>query len=265
MDKLKNIKYFMLDMDGTIYLEDQLIDGALEFLEHLRLCGKKYIFLTNNSSKSPKDYMDKLTKLNINVNINQIYTSGTATIEYIKKEFPDSYVYLLGNSSLSQQFKEEGIQFYFDGVDMQKVLVVLGFDTSLDYNKLNTACDLIRQGATFIATHPDIVCPLANGRYMPDAGAISQLITACTKVEPIIIGKPSKLMIDGVINRFGYDQTCLAMVGDRLYTDIAMGNSSNIISILVLSGEAQIKDLSSTSPQPDYIFDSVKQLCLALK
>lgn len=265
MENLSNIKHYMLDMDGTIYLENQLIDGALEFLKHLSSCGKDYVFLTNNSSKNPKNYIAKLAELGIKAELNQIYTSGTATIEYLKKEFPQSHIYLLGNDNLKEQFESEGIIFYDEGSNIDKTIVVLGFDTSLTYDKLNTACDLIRRGATFVATHPDTVCPLSEGRYMPDAGAMAKLITACTKIEPIVIGKPSKLMVEGVINRFGFDKNQLAMVGDRLYTDIAMAKFADITSILVLSGEATLNDVKQSPIKPDYIFNSIKDLNNQLK
>ena len=195
MKKLENIKCYLLDMDGTIYLGNELIDGAKEFLEKLKEKNIKYIFLTNNSSKN-KD-----------------------------------------------------IDF-----------VVLGFDTTLTYEKLWIACEYVANGVEYIATHPDFNCPLENGKFMPDAGAMMAFIKASTGKEPTVIGKPNRHIVDAIIEKYDLKKSELAMVGDRLYTDIRTGIDNGLTSILVMSGETDKKMLEETIFEPDFVFESVKEI-----
>lgn len=256
MKKIEDIKLFMLDLDGTIYLEDTLIPGAVSFLDWIKENNNQYLFVTNNSSKGKDSYVQKLNNLGIAAKEEDIFTSGDATIAYLQQENKGNRLFLMGTASLKKDFVIAGFQLveeYPEPVDY----VVLGFDTDLTYKRLHMACDYIREGATFIATHPDINCPLKNGKYMPDTGAMIKLIQASTEISPKIMGKPEKQMVESVMNRFGLSKNEIAMVGDRLYTDMKMAQDSDITGIMVLSGEASKEDADKSEIKPDYIVQSV--------
>ena len=259
MEKLENIKCYLLDMDGTIYLGNELIDGAKEFLEKLKEREIKYIFLTNNSSKNKDRYVEKLNKLGIKAHREDVFSSGEATTIYLTKKKKGAKVFLLGTKDLEDEFERAGFELIKErnkNIDF----VVLGFDTTLTYEKLWIACEYIANGIEYIATHPDFNCPLENGKFMPDAGAMMAFIKASTGKEPTVIGKPNKHIIDAIIEKYNLKKSELAMVGDRLYTDTRTGIDNDLTSILVMSGETDKKILEETTYKPDYIFDSVKEL-----
>jgi len=259
MQKIEQVKCFLLDMDGTIYLGNNLIDGAKEFIKILQKSNREFFFFTNNSSKSPSDYVDKLSKLGIAMSLDRIITSGDVTSNYILSQKENPLVYLLGTPSLEKQFEERGIRLTNDKTKDVDFLV-LGFDTTLEYKKLWDAHDLISKGIPYIATNPDYVCPLADGKSMPDCGAMISLLKTSTGREPLVIGKPNTLMIDFVQDKTGLSKSDFAMMGDRLYTDIQTAINAGITSILVLSGETKREDLLKAEQIPDYVFDSVKKL-----
>lgn len=254
--KLKKITCFALDMDGTIYLGDKWIDGAREFLKAVEDAGKQYIFLTNNSSKGPENYVEKLARMGLEVTQDKIVTSGQATIAYLKKNYPGKRVFLLGNELLTKEFKEEGIMLD----DKTPEVVVTGFDTSLDYAKMCKVCDFVRSGLPYIATHPDYNCPTETG-FIPDAGAIHAFIHASAFRYPDhVIGKPSGDIMDYLAERAGVTKAETAMIGDRLYTDVAAGVNNGYTGILVLSGEATMADVETSDVVPHLIFNSVKEM-----
>lgn len=253
---LKGITCFALDMDGTIYLGEKWIDGAREFLEAVNKAGKQYVFLTNNSSKNPQAYIEKLGRMGLPVEKDRIVTSGQATIDYLKKIFPGKSVYLLGNELLKEEFAEEGIILDEKNAEV----VVVGFDTTLNYEKMCRVCDLVREGVPYISTHPDYNCPTETG-FIPDAGAIHAFIHASAFRYPDhIIGKPNGDIMDYLARRAGTLKSQTAMVGDRLYTDVAAGVNNGYTGILVLSGEAGMKDVEKSEVIPDLIFSSVKEM-----
>lgn len=253
---LKRITCFALDMDGTVYLGEKWIDGAREFLEAVEKAGKKYLFLTNNSSKNPQAYIEKLGKMGLVVENDKIVTSGQATIAYLKKNFPEKKVFLLGNELLKEEFSEAGILLDEENAEV----VVVGFDTTLTYQKLCSVCDLVRRGLPYISTHPDFNCPTETG-FVPDAGAIHAFIRASAFRDPDhIIGKPNADIMDYLAKRAGVDKAQTAMVGDRLYTDVAAGVNNGYTGILVLSGEAGMKDVEESEVIPHLIFSSVKEM-----
>lgn len=253
---LKNIMCYALDMDGTIYLGEKWIDGAQEFLKAVEKAGKKYMFLTNNSSKNPQAYVEKLGRMGLKIDEDKIVTSGQAAIDYLKRNFPGKKVFLLGNELLKVEFEEEGIALA--GRDAQ--VVVVGFDTTLTYEKMCRVCDLVRVGLPYISTHPDYNCPTETG-FIPDAGAIHAFIHASTGRFPDhIIGKPNGDIMDYLAKRGGVSKQQTAMVGDRLYTDVAAGVNNGYTGILVLSGEAGLQDIEKEKIYPDLIFDSVKEM-----
>ena len=273
--KLNDIRLYALDMDGTIYLGTQWIEGAREFLDAVTASGREYVFLTNNSSRDPASYVGKLAKMGLQVSRDTIITSGDATIHMIQRRYPGARVYLLGNDLLKRQFRESGITLVNDELEAAYVkngnivsgirdgavnLVTVGFDTSLDYMKMSVVCDLIRAGIPYISTHPDYNCPTETG-FIPDAGAIHAFIEASAGRRPdAIVGKPHAGIIDYMLDRTGFDRSEVAMVGDRLYTDVAAGVNNGLTGILVLSGEATMDDVRTSDVVPDMIFDSVADI-----
>jgi HAD superfamily hydrolase (TIGR01457 family) len=249
--RLKKIKVFALDMDGTIYLGNKIFPFTLPFLEGLKNAGKKYVFLTNNSSKNSGNYYDKLKKMGIETDRSMIYTSGDATIEYMKGIRPGARVFLMGTRNLEEDFRNAG--FSLDEISPD--FVVLGFDLTFTYEKLDKACRFIRQGVPFIATHPDFNCPMEENQMAPDCGALSAAITAATGVKPKVIGKPNQEMLEGLLNRTGVSKEELCIMGDRLITDIKMGLDFGILNILVLTGEAKEEDLMGSSILPDFVIE----------
>ena len=253
---LKQIRCFMLDMDGTLYLDDQWIEGALDFLGHIVHLGKKYVLLTNNSSKSREMYFEKLEKMGLRVESEQLVTSGDATIDYISREMRDKKVFLMGNKTLKEAFRKKGIVLDEENPD----LVVTAFDTEFDYAKMVKLCGLVRSGLPFIATHPDLNCPTKTG-FVPDIGAIHAYVEASTGRRPDkIIGKPNSEIVEYTMRVAGIDKTHTAMVGDRLYTDIPTGVNNGLLSVCVLSGESSPDEVSEYEIQPHLVFDSVKEM-----
>ena len=184
---LEETELFVLDMDGTFYLDTQILDGSLEFLRQVERLGKRYVFFTNNSSKSPRTYIDKLAKMDCHIRRDQIITSGDVMIEYLKMYYPGKRVYLVGTPDLEENFRENGILLTKDMPDV----VVIGFDMTLTYEKLERACTYIRSGAVFLATHLDINCPTRAG-FIPDCGAMCAAISLSTGKQPKYVGKPFK-------------------------------------------------------------------------
>ncbi|NME35372.1 MULTISPECIES: HAD-IIA family hydrolase [Fusobacterium] len=256
---IENKKYFLLDMDGTLYLGNQLIEGAKEFLEKIKARDKKYIFMTNNSSKNREAYVEKLKKLGIDADVEEIFGSTEATIIYLNKIKKGARIFLLGNEFLEEAFIKSGFEIVKER-DKKVDFVVLGFDTTLTYDKIWIACDYIFAGVPYIATHPDFVCPLDGGKCMPDTGSMIEMIKAVTGKIPLVIGKPNKYIIDGIIEKYNISKEETAIVGDRLYTDIRTGLDNGITSVLVMSGETTEETLKESIYKPDYIFNSVKDM-----
>jgi len=253
---LHDIRCFLLDMDGTFYLDEHLIDGAFQFIEVIRAQGREFIFLTNNSSRHRGYYARKISRMGLAVPESRIFTSGEATALYLKRKSPGARIYLVGTKYLEEEFSQHG--FTLDNQNPE--LVVLGFDTTLKYRKLWKLCDFVRAGLPYIATHPDLNCPTKGG-FMPDIGAVIAFVQASTgRLPDQIIGKPYRTIIEELSHRLQLPLERLAMVGDRLYTDVALGASTGITTILVLSGETQPADLESSPYKPDYIFEHIGEL-----
>lgn len=250
---LNNIKCFILDMDGTFYLGDRLLPGAMEFIAFLKATGRDYLFLTNNSSRSAAFYADKIRRMGLDdITDDKVFTSGQATAIYLNAQNKGRRVFLVGTPYLRQELEGYGLTI----VDDEPDFVVVGFDTTLTYDKLWKACDFIREGVTYIATHPDLNCPVEGG-VMPDCGAIIAFIEASTGKQPFIVGKPYGEIIRCIFEKTGLGPQQLAIVGDRLYTDIQTGINGGITSILVLSGETTVDDLEHSSVKPDYVVDGI--------
>lgn len=256
---------FLLDMDGTIYLGEELIPGAEKFFDVLQRQKKQYLFLTNNSSKNTQDYVEKLQRLHIPVQQDQIFSSADATMIYIKEHFPEiKKIFLLTTPSMENSFQEAGFILAKEQ-DRDAQCVVLTFDTTLTYQKLWTACDIIREKGFYIATHPDLNCPLAGGKSMPDIGGMIALIKACTGVSPLIIGKPYKTMIEAICNKFHWKKEQLVMIGDRLYTDIQIGAEAGIETALVFSGETSRQMYEDSPINATYCYSDVGEIAEELE
>ncbi len=253
---LDGIRCFALDMDGTIYLGEKWLDGAKEFLAQIEASGRSYIFLTNNSSRNAEAYVEKLHRMGWEIGPEKIITSGQAAIFYLKKHFAGKKVFLLGNPLLQAEFLQAGIVLE----EQSPEVVVVAFDTSLDYQKMCKVCDFVRAGLPYLATHPDYNCPTETG-FIPDAGAIQAFIHASAFRYPDrVIGKPNRDIIDYLAERVGVEKADIAMVGDRLYTDIAAGRNNGLKSVLVLSGEATLADAAESDVMPHLIFSSVREM-----
>lgn len=251
-DILKKVKCFILDLDGTVYLGNRILDGSIKFLKELEKDNIEFKFFTNNSSKNTKFYINKIKKMGYNLSDNMMLISNRVIINYIKENMPNKKVFILGNEYLKDDFREANIDVVNDNAD----IVVVGFDTSLVYENVSKACELIRNGATFLGVNPDFNCPTEDG-FIPDCGSICSMITASTGAVPEFFGKPSHHTLKYIIKDTGFKEDEIAFVGDRLYTDIAIGKDNGSVTILVLSGEAKLEDLAKSEVQPTLIFDSL--------
>lgn len=254
---LKNIKLFLLDMDGTIYLDNDLFEGTLDFLEYVKGIGGRYFFLTNNSSKSVDKYVEKLANLGIASTPEDFLTSTNATVIYLQgKKYHK--IYAFGTASFKEQLIEGGLPIT-DQLEDDIDCLCMGFDTELTFQKLEDACILLNKGVDYIATNPDWVCPTWYG-YVPDCGSVSQMLYNATKRMPQFIGKPEPTMAVLAMERAGFTPDETAVIGDRLYTDIACGVHAGIHSIFVLSGEGTMEDVQKSEVKPEYIFENIKAL-----
>lgn len=257
MERLKKIRLFLLDMDGTFYLGDRLLPGTQFFVDQFQKDpDRDFAFITNNSSKNRSDYVEKLKKLGFDFPADKVITSGEATTIYLNREKPHARIFLAGTPNLEQEFTDAGFILTEEDPDY----VVLGFDMTLTYRKMEYLCNFVKNGVPFLATHPDFNCPAENGWILPDAGAMIAFVEASTGKRPMVIGKPNRYIIDSASEKFGIPKDEIAMVGDRLYTDIAVGANAGILSVLVLRGETALEDLEGSNVQPDYIFQDLGEL-----
>lgn len=264
MQAISQIRDFLLDMDGTIYLGNRLLEGTLPLLNRIREKGGRAIFLTNNSSASPEMYVEKLHRLGIPAVADDIFTSGDAAAVSLLQHFQKPpAVYLLGTPQLADQLTGYGLRIV-NNTEIPPDCVLLGFDKTLTYERLETACRLIDGGIPYFATHPDRVCPVENG-FIPDAGAMIALIQTATGRTPTVFGKPEAAMAAAASARYHLCMETTAMVGDRLSTDIRFANNAGMTAVLVLSGETSLADYQAQDEvHADWIFPSVRELCDAL-
>ncbi len=260
INNLKNKKLFLFDMDGTIYNDDKLFFGVKELMENIKKSGGRYVFLTNNSSKSVQVYIDKLTKMGIEVTEDNFFTSTQATILYLRKNcyYQNELIYALGTDAFKEELKKQNLNITDKLVDDIKILLV-GYDTELNYQKLIDASNILTKDVLYIATNPDLVCPTSFG-FVPDCGSICYMLYNASKKEPIYIGKPKPEMIKTVLQKFNLHEDDAILIGDRLYTDIASGLNANVDTVCVLTGEATLDDLKVTEFKPKYILDNVNCL-----
>lgn len=262
-DALCRKKLFLLDMDGTIYNENQIFDGTLDFLSCIEQNGGRYIFITNNSSKSVSDYVDKVNGMGICADASHFFTSSQAAAFYLNENYPGQTVFCMGTRSLTGELRANGIRVVTKPDDSASV-VLIGFDTENTSEKVRDTCIMLGRDVAYLATNPDLVCPVSFG-YIPDCGSMSIMLKNATGKTPFFIGKPEPIMIDCVLKKCSASKEETVIIGDRLYTDIAAGKNAGVDTICVLSGEAALDDIQNSLHQPTWIFDSVAEICAALR
>ena len=260
---LRGKKLFLFDMDGTIYKDDQLFDGAPELFAHIRGSGGEFVFITNNSSKSVQDYVEKVTRLGIAADASNFYTSSQAAAQFLTQNYAGAKIYCLGTKAFVAELRGAGIHVTEDvGRDIDAVLV--GFDTELTSDKLRKTCEVLSGDVAYFATNPDLCCPVEFG-FIPDCGSICAMLKNCTGKEPVYFGKPSPKMAEMAMERFHMRKEQTVVVGDRLYTDIATGLNAGVDAVCVLTGEAAPEDIRTGAIKPTWTFPSVKELFWAIQ
>ncbi len=260
---LKDKKFFLLDMDGTLYLDDDLFDGTLDFLATVRKNGGRYLFVTNNSSKGTDAYVTKLDKIGIKASEEDFLTSTDATILYLNNNYPNKKFYACGTKSFVHELRKCGVNVTTTPDDDVDGLVI-GNDQELTFSKLDDMCRLLLKDIIYIATNPDWVCPTAYG-YVPDCGSFVEMLKRATGKMPVFIGKPKPEMLLLAMKRYGYTKEETVMIGDRVYTDIASGYNAGVDTVLVLSGEGTREDAKASDTKPTYILDSIKDVYNTIK
>lgn len=255
-EALTGVKLFVLDMDGTVYLGNKMIEGSIDFIRRIEKDeNRDYIFFTNNASKVPSVYVEKLHNLGLDVDERRIMTAGDVCAKYLKLNYPNAGVYLNGTPLLKDNWRRKGIRL----VETDPDVCVQSFDTTLTYEKLDRICRYVRDGVPFIATHMDTNCPTEDG-YMPDCGAMCSLITDSTGVKPRFLGKPWKETVEMITLITGYQPQEMAFVGDRIYTDVAAGVTNGARGFLVLTGESDMKTVEESEVIPTCIYRSLGEM-----
>ena len=257
--RLRAKRLFLLDLDGTLYLDERLFDGAADFLRAIRSRGGTYRFLTNNSSRGAESYVEKLRRLGVEAEISDFLTSVDALVAHLHAQgMAEKLLYVCGTQSMKRQLTQAGLRLT-DDRDAAVDALVMGFDTELTFQKLEDACILLGQGIPYLATNPDWVCPTAYG-FVPDCGSVCEMLWRATSRRPIVIGKPEPLMPQLAMLEAGVSAQETLLVGDRIYTDIASGANAGIDTLLVLSGETKEEDLPTADPQPTFVLPDVAAL-----
>jgi 4-nitrophenyl phosphatase len=259
---IHDIKNLIIDMDGVLWRGDQPMSALLPFFDTLRRLGIRFILATNNASKSGDEYVAKLNAFGANVALDEILTSPQATASYLAQHSPDARVFVIGEPGLAIELRARGLGVVND--DPQSAThVVVGWDRMLTYAKLAEACLLIRRGAVFVGTNPDVTYPSERG-IVPGNGATLAALRASTDVEPIIIGKPQPEMMVQAMARMGGTQTDTAVIGDRLDTDILGGQNAGLTTLLVLSGVTSSDEAQAGHIRADYVFSDIGEIAKAL-
>ncbi len=262
MERLSHIRHVALDMDGTIYMGQSLFDFTRPFLARLREMGITYSFLTNNPSTSIADYLKKLAGMGIEATEEEMYTTALATIDYIRTHYHEARrLYILGTPSMTAEFERAGFISTANSADDRPDVVVVAFDKTLAYDRLCRAAYWVQQGLPYVATNPDRVCPTDQPTVLVDCGSICKCIEHATGRKPdIVLGKPDPNMLTGVQSRYGVKADEVAMVGDRIYTDIEMAFNAGAMGVLVLSGETTLEVADEAPRQPDLIAENIAVL-----
>ena len=263
MNALKNKKLFLLDMDGTLYLDDDLFEGCLPFLQQIKDNGGRYLFLTNNSSKSVEVYVDKLARLGIEATAEDFFTSTMATCVYLQEHFTGNKIYAAGTAAFRQELAQAGFPIT-DRLEEDVDCLLMGNDSELTFQKLEDACILLGRGVTYLATNPDWVCPTAYG-YVPDCGSVCEMLWRATGKRPYFIGKPEPAMARLAMEKWNATPEETVMIGDRIYTDVACGVNAGIDTVLVFSGETTREVWAQSEIQPTWALDSIADIYEAIR
>ena len=254
----KDIKLFLFDMDGTLYLGDKLFSFTIELLQTIKQKGKRYMFMTNNSSKSVNAYIEKLNKLGIKATKEDFITSSQATAFYLKKHYKGAKLYVCGTESLKEELVTEGFTVTENTEDTD--CIVMGYDTELNYKKLwDVSFMLTTKDLPYIATNPDYVCPTEWGS-VPDCGSVCDMIFNATGKRPLFIGKPEPLMPQLAMEMTGTKPVNTAVIGDRIYTDVKSGLNAGAFGVLVMSGETTDKILQESPDKPDAVLKDASEI-----
>ena len=258
LNVLKDIKLFLFDMDGTLYLGDRLYDFTNELLDTIKRSGGKYMFMTNNSSKSVVAYIEKLNELGIKAQESDFITSSQATAYYLKNNHKDATLYVCGTDSLKEELIKEGFKITENLDEVE--CIVMGFDTELTFKKLHDVSFMLcTRELPYIATNPDYVCPTEFGS-VPDCGSVCDMIYNATGKRPVVIGKPEALMPQLAMAETGYKKSETAVIGDRIYTDIKSGINAGTVTILVMSGETTEEILNNSPDKPDIVLKDAGEM-----
>ncbi len=263
-DRIRQTRLFLFDMDGTLYLDNTLYDFTIDLLRTIRETGRRYLFVTNNSSKSVKDYIAKLERLGIPATYDDFLTSSQAVAYYLKLHHPDARLYVCGTESLKEELRREGFVVTDNCEEVD--CIVMGNDQELTFQKLYDVSFMLltRPELPYIATNLDYVCPTWFG-CVPDCGSICDMLYTVSKRRPLSVGKPSPLMPQLAMARTGVAAECTAMVGDRIYTDVKSGLNAGVLAILVMSGETTQEILDASEDRPDLVLESGAEILKALR
>ncbi|MDD6199928.1 MAG: HAD-IIA family hydrolase [Firmicutes bacterium] len=263
MDRIRSCKLFLFDMDGTLYIGDRLFSFTRELLETIRSTGRRYLFLTNNSSTSVADYIRKLEKLGISAQYEDFLTSSQATAYYLKKHHPGKRLYVCGTRSLKEELSREGFPITENPDDTE--CIVMGFDTELTFRKLEDVSRMLcTRELPYIATNPDYVCPTEFGS-VPDCGSVCDMLFNVSGKRPLVIGKPTALMPRLAMEKWGTAPEETLVVGDRIYTDIKSGLNAGTLTALVMSGETTRKILEASPDKPHLVLKDAGEILKELK
>ena len=264
--RLQKIRCFVLDMDGTIYLSNRLFPFTIPFLNKLADTGRSYCFFTNNSTKHQQDYLDKLSGMGIPVTESQVFLSTQVILEEMSRLHREDSFFIVGTPNLVEAFRRAGLRVFnpeSEAPGSMPDVVILGFDTTLTYERISLACKYLRHGSAYYGVNMDYNCPVDDNGvldYIPDCGSIAKLVERSTGRFPDFYGKPSRHALDYIIRHTGFKEEEIAVVGDRIYTDIAIANGTKALSIMVLTGETQLEDLEQYDFRPDIILPSLAEI-----
>lgn len=258
-DRLRRIRHVALDMDGTIYKGGTLFPWTPGFLAQLKQLGIGHTFLTNNPSKSVADYLHHLEEMGVPATQDELYTSAQSTVDYLRGKHPEvRRLFVLGTPSMTAEFTGAGYVVTADDSADEPDAVVIGFDTTLTYSRFCRAAWWIEKGKLFVATNPDRVCPTDQPTILIDCGSFCAALEKATGRAPdAVLGKPDPLMLTGILSRHALKPDDLAMVGDRIYTNVAMAHRAGALGVLVLSGEATREDAAKSPKPPDLIVENI--------
>ena len=262
LNRLRRKKLFLFDIDGTLALGDTLYEGSAELLAHIDAVGGRAYYITNNSTRSGQDYVERFRRaFRLETTEDQFITSGYMTLRFLREHFPQGKIFVLGTASFTAELEKNGLRVT-ETADGDIDCIVAAYDSELTYEKLIQACRaLSTTDAPFYGTNPDLCCPIDFG-FVPDCGSICNMLTDATSRKPVYLGKPSASVVELCLSLSGFSREETLVVGDRLYTDIACGINGGVDTCVVFTGEAKPEDMADTPYPADYCFSDIKELLM---